>query len=215
MAYVYRHIRLDKNEPFYIGIGRDESYKRSQDKHKRSTFWKRIANKTEYEVEILFDGLTWDEACEKEKEFIKLYGRKVDGGTLCNLTLGGDGSLGRKPSDLEIEKLRERSVGNQYNLGKKSSENKRRKISEANRKRVYSEETKRKIGEKSKGRINNEKNPKYKGVVSAYKDGVKVGEYFGSGDVSDKLGIPKGGVKMCLAGRAHTSYGYTFKRGAA
>jgi hypothetical protein len=21
MAYVYRHIRLDKNEPFYIGIG--------------------------------------------------------------------------------------------------------------------------------------------------------------------------------------------------
>ena len=21
MAYVYRHIRLDKNEPFYIGVG--------------------------------------------------------------------------------------------------------------------------------------------------------------------------------------------------
>jgi len=24
MAYVYRHIRLDKNEPFYIGIGSEE-----------------------------------------------------------------------------------------------------------------------------------------------------------------------------------------------
>lgn len=24
MATVYRHIRLDKNEPFYIGIGKDE-----------------------------------------------------------------------------------------------------------------------------------------------------------------------------------------------
>lgn len=24
MAIVYRHIRLDKNEPFYIGIGKDE-----------------------------------------------------------------------------------------------------------------------------------------------------------------------------------------------
>jgi len=23
MAYVYRHIRLDKNEPFYIGISND------------------------------------------------------------------------------------------------------------------------------------------------------------------------------------------------
>lgn len=27
MAYVYRHIRLDKNEPFYIGIGKDEGGK--------------------------------------------------------------------------------------------------------------------------------------------------------------------------------------------
>ena len=29
MAYVYRHIRLDKNEPFYIGIGSDKEYKRA------------------------------------------------------------------------------------------------------------------------------------------------------------------------------------------
>lgn len=29
MAYVYRHIRLDKNIPFYIGIGlKDYNYKR-------------------------------------------------------------------------------------------------------------------------------------------------------------------------------------------
>lgn len=25
MAVVYRHIRLDKNEPFYIGIGNEKS----------------------------------------------------------------------------------------------------------------------------------------------------------------------------------------------
>jgi hypothetical protein len=24
MIYLYRHIRLDKNEPFYIGIGEDK-----------------------------------------------------------------------------------------------------------------------------------------------------------------------------------------------
>lgn len=28
MAYLYRHIRLDKNEPFYIGIGSDSNYNR-------------------------------------------------------------------------------------------------------------------------------------------------------------------------------------------
>jgi hypothetical protein len=31
-AYVYRHIRLDKNQPFYIGIGRTENYARAFNK---------------------------------------------------------------------------------------------------------------------------------------------------------------------------------------
>lgn len=30
MAYVYRHIRDDKNEVFYIGIGLTNSYKRAK-----------------------------------------------------------------------------------------------------------------------------------------------------------------------------------------
>jgi len=30
MAYLYRHIRLDNNEPFYIGIGNDQG---SEDPH--------------------------------------------------------------------------------------------------------------------------------------------------------------------------------------
>ncbi len=96
MAYVYRHIRLDKNEPFYIGIGSDKVYKRSSTSKNRNIFWERIVNKTEFEVEILCDNLNWDEACIKEKEFISLYGRKdKNKGSLCNLTDGGDGCLGR------------------------------------------------------------------------------------------------------------------------
>jgi hypothetical protein len=92
MAYVYRHIRLDKNEPFYIGIGKDDTYKRAyqSSKTKRSDFWHNIASKG-YEVEILMDNLTWEQACEKEKEFISIYGRKDLGqGTLVNLTNGGE-----------------------------------------------------------------------------------------------------------------------------
>lgn len=95
MAILYRHIRLDKNEPFYIGIG--NNIKRAYEKSRRSKIWKNIINKSEYRVDILFNDLTWTEACEKEKEFIKLYGRKDLGtGTLVNLTDGGDGSKGHK-----------------------------------------------------------------------------------------------------------------------
>ena len=56
MAYVYRHIRLDKNEPFYIGIGSDKYYKRANSKD-RNAFWKRIAAKTKLKVSIAEDPL--------------------------------------------------------------------------------------------------------------------------------------------------------------
>ena len=72
MYVVYRHIRLDKNQPFYIGIGNEKG---AYSKHGRSNFWKRIVEKTDYEVEILFENLTSEQAKEKEIEFIKLYGR--------------------------------------------------------------------------------------------------------------------------------------------
>lgn len=95
MAYLYRHVRLDKNMPFYIGIGSDRLFRRATERSRRNGIWKKIVAKTEYEVEILFDDLTWEEAKEKEKEFIQLYGRINTGaGTLANLTDGGDGTLG-------------------------------------------------------------------------------------------------------------------------
>ena len=100
MAYFYRHIRLDKNEPFYIGIGSDINYQRAYNYQRRTKYWKNITNKTQYKVEILLDNLTWDEACNKEIEFIKLYGRvDLNGGSLVNMTDGGEGQYGRKISE--------------------------------------------------------------------------------------------------------------------
>jgi hypothetical protein len=97
---VYRHIRLDKNIPFYIGIGKDIS--RPYNKKDRSIFWKSIINKTEYTTEILFDNLTKEQAIEKEVEFIELYGRvDLKTGTLCNMTCGGEGT-GELNEDLEF-----------------------------------------------------------------------------------------------------------------
>jgi hypothetical protein len=97
MAYLYRHIRLDKNEPFYIGISASDNLKRAYDVKplRRNRIFNGIVAKTECEVEILFDDLTWEQACEKEKEFIILYGRKdLKTGTLANMSGGGEGSFG-------------------------------------------------------------------------------------------------------------------------
>jgi group I intron endonuclease len=90
MHYVYRHIRLDKNEPFYIGIGSDKSFLRAYSKKSRNPYWHNIVKFTPYRVDIVFKDLTYEEACAKEKEFISLYGRGVIG-MLCNITEGGEG----------------------------------------------------------------------------------------------------------------------------
>jgi hypothetical protein len=38
MAYLYKHIRKDTNEVFYVGIGSDVDYSRAHTRHKRSSF---------------------------------------------------------------------------------------------------------------------------------------------------------------------------------
>lgn len=103
--YLYRHIRLDTNQPFYIGIGTKpkkynsfkKEYQRAFVKQGRNTYWKNITNKTEYKIDILFESNDHDNIQEKEKEFITLYGR-IDLGTgiLVNYTDGGVGSSNMK-----------------------------------------------------------------------------------------------------------------------
>lgn len=163
MAYVYRHIRLDKNEPFYIGIGKDGdcTFKRAyyKSKQKRNKIWIDIVNKTPYNVEILFDNISWEEACKKEIEFITLYGRiNLGTGTLANLTNGGEGTFGLKWS----EKSRLRNSIRQkeekaYWFDKKFTEQHKEKISNSLKGRHPSLETKRKISSSLKG----EKHPQY------------------------------------------------------
>ena len=111
MPYIYRHIRLDKNEPFYIGISSDKNYYRAKDYKKRNKIWKDIVNKSDYKIEILLDDISWEFACKKEIEFIKLYGRICNNtGCLANLSLGGEGYL---DPTLEVrKKLSESKTGN-------------------------------------------------------------------------------------------------------
>lgn len=155
MACLYRHIRKDLNIPFYIGIG--NSNKRAYSKTNRNIYWNNIVNKTDYEVEIVLDEIEYEYAKEKEIEFISLYKRKIDGGILCNITLGGDGTLGIKHTEESRLKM---SIPNR---GKIISEEHRNIISRTNKGKKRSEETKKKMSDSKLG----EKNSRY---------GIKVSE---------------------------------------
>jgi hypothetical protein len=174
MAILYRHIRLDKNEPFYIGIGKHKTRPYSK---KRNTIWNSIVSKTEYEIEVLFDDLTWEQACEKEIEFIKLYGR-IDLGTGClaNLTDGGDKLANL--SELSRKKIREvrakQTFTEESNIkrsqklkgrtsplkGRKLSEERKKQMSDIRKGRVFSDEHRKKLSEAAMGNKNGIQNLK-------------------------------------------------------
>ena len=175
MAVVYQHTREDKNCVFYIGIELDTENKkakgkRSRKKHGRSDLWKKVINKTNYTIQILFNDISNNEAIQIEKYLIGYYGRKnLNLGELVNLTDGGEGttgyilsdetkskiaekakgricseetrlkisksSLGRKPTKECLELRSERMKGNTHFLGKEHSEETKKKMSEAAKKR--------------------------------------------------------------------------------
>lgn len=139
--YLYRHVRSDKNEPFYIGIGTKRKdrpittelteYHRAYEIRRRSEFWNKIVSKTEYEIEIMLESDDYNFIKQKEIEFIALYGRRDNGtGILVNLTDGGEGMVGNLKSEETRKKLSESQKGEKslfwgkpaWNRGKKMSQ---------------------------------------------------------------------------------------------
>ena len=156
MAYVYKHTRVDKNEIFYIGISNDIGYKRAYSKLYRNNYWVNITNTIDYIVEIIEDNLTWEDACEKEIELIKYYGRKdLNEGTLVNMTNGGEGIIGKIVS---IETKHKMSLSH---IGKTYSENSKQKMSLSQTGKKLTPETKKKISDYNKA--NNIKPPNHLG----------------------------------------------------
>ena len=142
--YVYSYNRED-GSPYYIGKG----------KNHRAFVKKRTIPipKDKSRITFVYTNLTEEEAFVKEKQLIKLYGRKDLGtGILRNLTDGGEGISGA--AEETRRKISESLMGEKHPMfGKKISEQTRKKISEAQKGKIHSEETKRKMSEARKGKL--------------------------------------------------------------
>lgn len=188
--YLYRHIRLDKNQPFYIGIGTMESryksvkmlYKRAFSKKKRNNIWNSIVSKTAYIVEILFETNSKEEIEIKEMEFISIYGRIINNtGILANIESGGRYNKGKIVSEttkLKISKAnkgkkRSKEQKQQHSLkmkGRSPSEETRLKLSLAGKNRRLSSSHKLKLLASSKGRlVTSETRSKIRNTLLGYK----------------------------------------------
>lgn len=152
--YVYGIFDPQKETPFYIGKGSGGRIKNHlgiyllrTDKTLKTKLIKKILKRGEEPIlKKLFIQLSEEEAFQKEKDLIKLYGRiDQNTGCLANHTDGGEGISGYSfPKDT----FEERSARFK---GIPRSEEVKRKISE-NRKGIFhTEETKRKISLKKKG----------------------------------------------------------------
>ena len=116
--YVYQ-LRLENcDQPFYIGKGTgsrasshlSESSMKGRS-HKNNVIRKAVASGVNVLVEILHDGLTDEEALEKEVELIAFYGRRVNGGCLTNATDGGDGASGYRHTEDAKKRISEFRTG--------------------------------------------------------------------------------------------------------
>lgn len=101
-----------------------------------------------FEHEILFEELTKEEACSKEKELIKKY-KANDRRFGYNQTDGGECFTLNEDTR---RKMSLAMMGNKNGLGKSCSEEKKRKISEAQKGKIISAETRRRQSEAAKKR---------------------------------------------------------------
>lgn len=104
--YVYLHKRKDTDEVFYVGKGSGNRAKNT----KRNRYWKRIAKKAGYTVEIVSKNLSEELAYQIEETLITLY--KVNNLAKANISLGGAGGMSGIPCpELAIKRAKEANSG--------------------------------------------------------------------------------------------------------
>ena len=202
--YVYVYWRLDTNEPFYVGKGKEERWKDLRRKY--NNHFINIINKYPTIVVIEKDNLTEEEAFYWEEEIIRQlvfeYGFSIDirgcnsNDHYCHLvnkTWGGEGVSGYNPLENKTkeeikewkEKISEANRGrNHPNYGKNHSYETRNKIRTSLIGKHHTKESKEKMSVARKG----EKNPNY-GKHHSYETKNKIsnankGKYIGKNNPS-------------------------------
>lgn len=172
--YVYEWIRLDTNEPFYVGKGKSNRWKKLNREY--NPHFTRIINKCPIAVNILHDNLDEQMAFDLEVWYIWQY-RDVIGYDLCNINDGGEGQslcgelnpmYGKPCSDERKKNISESRKGmfigedNPF-YGKHHTNEARDKISKANKGKLsgknnpnygkqFSKETRKKMSESQSGK---------------------------------------------------------------
>lgn len=160
---VYKITNINSNK-IYIGVTSD--YKRRMNDHfiycRQEGSYLHSAvlkhGKNNFQSEIIYSYDSWERACQKEIECIKLFKTKVPGGY--NLTDGGEGALGVFVSEKTRGKLSENWKG------RKHTKESKRKVSEAKKGHIVSKETRIKIGNANRGKVHSEESKELMSIAS-------------------------------------------------
>lgn len=215
MYTVYKH-RNKINGKVYIGITMQQPEKRWGNNginYKSSPHFYSAIQKygwDNFDHVILFENLTHDEACLKEQELIKLY-NSMDREFGYNSTSGGDIFI---MSEKARKKLSHSMMGNKNGLGHPCSDEKKRKISEAQKGRTFTEEHKQKLSGAAKQRHVPCSEEKKKKLSQNYPNKRKVyceeldTIYDSVQECGRQLGIPATNITKLCNGRGKTLKGY-------
>ena len=213
MYTVYQH-KNKINGKVYIGITsqKPEQRWRNGEGYKSSPHFYSAIQKygwDNFEHNILFVELTKEQACLKEQELIKEF-NSMNREYGYNSTSGGDIFVMNEETK---QKISQALMGNQNNLGHSCSEEKKKKISEAQKGREFNEEHKQKLSEAAKNRhvpCSEEKKQTLK--EKSHKKPVyceELNKVFESvQECGRQLGIPATNITKLCNGRGKTLKGY-------
>ena len=213
MYTVYQH-KNKINGKIYIGITsqKPEQRWRNGEGYKSSPYFYSAIQKygwDNFEHNILFVELTKEQACLKEQELIKEF-NSMNREYGYNSTSGGDIFVMNEETK---QKISQAMIGNQNGLGHPCSEEKKEKISNAQKGRKFTEEHKQKLSEAAKNRhvpCSEEKKQILK--EKSHKKSVyceELDKIFESvQECSRQLGIPATNISKLCNGRGKTLKGY-------
>lgn len=204
MYTVYMH-RNKINQKVYIGItGKKPSERWNNGTGYHSSYFANAIKKygwDNFEHIILFDGLTKGEACQKEKELIKLY-NATDSNCGYNIAIGGEINCGYHLSKEKKKHLSEINSGEKHpQYGTHRREETKQKISTARKGMTFSEEHRKHLSEARKGKPAPNRRP-----ITQYDLNMNfIKQYNSLEDACNELHISKG--NLCRAAKNNKTAG--------